>query len=736
MLNKLQPSSVEALGDKLYRVNFDQANPRESAKNRITHLLSFDPEQEKPISRIPHFPFIETEITNEKYSPSMKYRVVFRKKEDKRILEIWSATNLRLSLRVSDYHEDLYSEAAVTQSEIIWSADETRLLYVAEKKADKKVTAFDEIKENETDKYMSSAKFKQDVGEKFNKKYQPEMFVYKLDENQLYKVTNLPEKTFPAYIRFADPSGSSIVFSAYDKQDEFFMGLSACYNHPASVYHLKELIMDKVKEAPKAEKPTPEEEKAAKEKKEQLIKENQAIKLTDDWLALMPIVSPDWSKVAYLSSSQKYIHAFVLGLKKFSLSKHEEKSQVTETVESANDKFNGIAGYHDVHKNMNWLSDSKHIVFATQFRGSISIYIINSDTNELRKLSEKATPGEDWNLLKVHKDRVIASVSSLSGRNRLAIFSGFNLKGESIEQVVSSGKWSYYDLMESNTKSLKAENVISIEQRGTFHEEVLTAEGAEGFFWSVKDFKDSKGNLIPDSEKPLIVFLHGGPHGATTGAYNHLFYYWLWKGYNVLAPNFSGSTGYGQKFIENLIGKNGKQDVAETMALLNLVLERKLANPKKLCVTGGSYGGYLSHALLNAYPDTFKTAIIRNPAVNWLHFMYSSDIPEWVHAEVLNSDYRTSPDLGDLIKIWEISPSSVIKKEITTKILLQLGGSDKRVPYEGALDYYRRLKKNGVDIECHYYPDEGHSLASKIESEFDNTLKRMLFLEANLPGYD
>mgnify|MGYP001225760232 CR=1 FL=1 len=738
MLNNTGPSSVDVLQPKkLYKLNIDQSNPRENARHRVGHIISFDPTSETPIKPIPHFPTIETEITNEKYSPSMKYRAVFRKKEDKRILEIWSATNLRQSLKVSDFHEDLYSDSTVTQSEIIWSADETRLLYVAEKKADKKVTAFDEIKENETDKYMNSAKFKQDMGEKFNKKFQPEVYVYKLEENELYRVVNLPEKVIPAFINFADTKGNSIVMTGFEKPDEFFMGLCYCFNKPSDIYFLREIVLEKVKDTPKGplKSADAQEELALKIKKEASIKENQAVRMTNDAFAIVPILSPDRKKVIYLYGDHQNIHAFTLGLKKFTLELPQDNSAVLRPVAEFNENFNGITGHHELFRNIGWLSDSQHFVFNSYMRGDTGIYVVNTETNEMKRLDQPAYASEDWYLLKIDNDQIIASVSNLIGKPRLAIYSGFDLTGKTIEEVVK-GTWHYYDLAKLSPKPLKSENTVKLEDRGKFNEEVLTANGIEAFFWSIKDFKDSKGNVIPDSEKPLVLLLHGGPHFAITGGYNHYMHYLLYRGYNILAPNFSGSTGYGQKHITRLLTKIGEVDKDEVLAVLDLALERKLGNPKKLCVAGGSYGGFLGHVLMNEKPDLFRVALIRNPAINLLHLMYTSDIPEWVFAEVLDRGYQTEVSVQQLIKVWEASPTTKINSEIRTRIQIQLGGNDRRVPPEGALDYYRRLKKHGVQVECNYYPNEGHALTSSMDTEFDAALKRLLFLEEHLPtGY-
>jgi len=153
----------------------------------------------------------------------------------------------------------------------------------------------------------------------------------------------------------------------------------------------------------------------------------------------------------------------------------------------------------------------------------------------------------------------------------------------------------------------------------------------------LKDFWERSPHLNPlklkDEERPLVVLIHGGPHGAISGSFLLLRTLFLLAGYRILAPNFSGSAGFGQKFIERILGDIGDEDAKEIVGMVQQVTVRKLCDPKKVIAYGGSYGGYMTGILGSRFSDYFRCGIMLNPVVN-IPFMFGiTDIPDWCLAE-------------------------------------------------------------------------------------------------------
>eukprot|EP00331_Platyophrya_macrostoma_P016442 CAMPEP_0176466910 /NCGR_PEP_ID=MMETSP0127-20121128/38168_1 /TAXON_ID=938130 /ORGANISM="Platyophrya macrostoma, Strain WH" /LENGTH=164 /DNA_ID=CAMNT_0017860157 /DNA_START=45 /DNA_END=537 /DNA_ORIENTATION=+ len=130
IIKNVASSSVDILPSidqktRLYRLNLDQPNPRENTRFRSSRLITFNEEAKETVSALPGFPILENEIVAESYSPKFTYRVLIRKKkgdkgEDKTTLELWSSTNLLRSVRLSDYHGDIYSDPTFTLTPIVW----------------------------------------------------------------------------------------------------------------------------------------------------------------------------------------------------------------------------------------------------------------------------------------------------------------------------------------------------------------------------------------------------------------------------------------------------------------------------------------------------------------------------------------------------------------------------------------------------------------------------------------
>jgi len=201
----------------------------------------------------------------------------------------------------------------------------------------------------------------------------------------------------------------------------------------------------------------------------------------------------------------------------------------------------------------------------------------------------------------------------------------------------------------------------------------------------------------------------------------------------MLMPNFTGSLGYGQKFVQDLAGKIGEIDVDEIMKSIEYCINEGLCDGSKIAIFGGSYGGFLCGVLVAKYSEKFKGAIILNPAVNVVHLWETSDICEWSPGEALNKDTIFDINSEEYKKMYDMSPVSMYKdKKIQTSILLMLGEKDKRVPWGSGLQYHNILRKIGADVRLLTYPEGDHSLVGVPEMEFDVVIQVINFLNDKL----
>ncbi|KAF5830484.1 Alpha/Beta hydrolase protein [Dunaliella salina] len=144
---------------------------------------------------------------------------------------------------------------------------------------------------------------------------------------------------------------------------------------------------------------------------------------------------------------------------------------------------------------------------------------------------------------------------------------------------------------------------------------------------------------IPKNRKgplPTILAPHGGPHAGVTLGWYMPYTFLASLGYAVLLPNFRGSTGYGQAFLEALPGHIGQYDVQDCMDAVTWAVQQGITDPKRLAVAGGSHGGFLSGHLMGQHPDAFKIGILRNPVCNIALMAGVSDIADWCFVEVPN----------------------------------------------------------------------------------------------------
>lgn len=159
-----------------------------------------------------------------------------------------------------------------------------------------------------------------------------------------------------------------------------------------------------------------------------------------------------------------------------------------------------------------------------------------------------------------------------------------------------------------------------------------------------------------------------------------------------------------------------------------------MVDPKKVAVTGGSHGGYLTGWLTGhpKYKDLWACSAVRNAVLDMNYMNASTDIPDWIQACVFNEPLDQSCLTTEQVKmIHERSPISVVHN-VKAPMLIMVGEVDLRVPPHQSYKYMHALKQRGVECRLLKYPGESHPLEAKFETSADNTINMALWFDKYL----
>ena len=207
-----------------------------------------------------------------------------------------------------------------------------------------------------------------------------------------------------------------------------------------------------------------------------------------------------------------------------------------------------------------------------------------------------------------------------------------------------------------------------------------------------------------ERQYPLVVQIHGGPNAVDFNEYLPLMRYfatpsYLAKGYFVLRVNYRGTLGYGQKFREDLIGQFGILDYQDIMSGVDHVIDEGLVDPEQMFLIGQSNGGTLTGWIITQ-TDRFQSAC---PIAGET---------DYISLEGTNGYFQTSWYLGGsfidhLQRFIDRSPIFHVKN-VTPPTLIQGGLLDDNVPHTQLQEFYRALKRVGVDVRLVGYPGADH----------------------------
>ncbi|HSB27928.1 MAG TPA: S9 family peptidase [Pyrinomonadaceae bacterium] len=206
-----------------------------------------------------------------------------------------------------------------------------------------------------------------------------------------------------------------------------------------------------------------------------------------------------------------------------------------------------------------------------------------------------------------------------------------------------------------------------------------------------------------DRKCPLILSVHGGPHGMFGWSFNPNFQVFAARNFSVLYLNPRGSSGYGQKFSDGTINEWGGGDYKDLMLGVDEALRRySWIDPNRLGVTGGSYGGFMTNWIITQTPR-FKAAVASASLSNLISFYSTSLYQDLIHAEFGGFPW----DNFELL--WQWSPLRYVRQVQTPTMFLH-GENDNDVHITQAEEMYMALKRRGIDSVLVRYPREGHGL--------------------------
>lgn len=390
-------------------------------------------------------------------------------------------------------------------------------------------------------------------------------------------------------------------------------------------------------------------------------------------------------------------------------------------------------------QNKNPVVGDEGILFESDYEGVNRLYLYDPEAGTLKKVEFKYRDYEEFN--PVEHDAygwstsgVIWAVGKKNGRSRLFL-DGRHVKlpeGTIHGHPVFTGS----RVLVAVSNLLKPPRIIeaSVENRevrvivdNKLPEDVERNLG-EVVFTKYKSFD---GLEIPmyialssstPKPGPTVVYVHGGPWSEVRDSWSMMITALVAAGYHVLAPNFRGSTGYGESFRILDIGDPGGGDLEDVVYAAKWGVENKIADPERVAVMGYSYGGYTTYLAMGKHPELWRCGVAGAGIVDWEEMYGLSDAVFRQFIDVLFAGRR---------ELWrERSPITYVDS-VKKPLCIIHPQNDTRTPLKPVLKYIEKLLEKAGVFEVHVAPDMGHMIA-RMDDAVKILLPALLFLERYL----
>ncbi len=350
-------------------------------------------------------------------------------------------------------------------------------------------------------------------------------------------------------------------------------------------------------------------------------------------------------------------------------------------------------GFDQYADEMTLSPDGKTIYFTGNTRGKEPIYCVPVEPNFTQKVGTFVK--------QIRNDGFFGNLTMTpDGKNFVGVSSSLTSPAEIYRVSADSGEMTNLSKANRNLELAKAED---IEWKGALNAKV------HGFIVKPANFDAKK-------KYPLLVLIHGGPQGAWSDNWGYRWNPQMFanQGYVVFCPNPRGSTGYGQKFVDDVSGDWGGKPFVDIMNGTAEVTKLPYVDKERIGAAGASYGGYMVDWILGHNTDPrFKfKALVSHAGVYNLESMAGATEELWF----VNWEFKGMP-WQNKVNYDKWSPNK-FAANFKTPTLVTAGELDYRVPVDQDLQLFTALQLNGTPSKLVIIPDEGHWILKPQNSEF------------------
>lgn len=458
----------------------------------------------------------------------------------------------------------------------------------------------------------------------------------------------------------------------------------------------------------------------------------------------VPVWSPDGTRISYTERSPEYFSG-KLKILSFDAMTGRSKGAPLELCTASTDRGGGW-----FIPRAAWTPDGTRLAIILQNSGWNKIYMVPAAGGTPKQVTADGYEDESPVFSPDGKSMaVVSNQKSLEERNiwiiptdkaagRLLVQSAIP-GSEAAPQWSSDGTKIYF----TRNSSLEPSNLMVAPASGTSSPKYLTRvqprnfaragfSMAERIHYKSKDGLEIAAMLYKPpgfrsgTKYPTVLWIHGGPEAQDHFSWDPWALYLAQEGYVVLAPNYRGSTGYGEKFRNMNVGDNGGGEMDDVAAGVQTLVSQGIADPAHVAIGGGSHGGTMVAYAVWRYPDLFKAAIELFGVVDRATFVERTNRPSAIRwmmkmggsPEQVPDQYRKANALLEISKIH-------------TPLLIMHGEQDPQVPPYESVQFTQALKRAGKTYWYFTYPNEGHGFSQR-DHRLDAWKKQLAFLRRYL----